>query len=78
MSPGSVTEKLHFYVGEYDAAGRAGNGGGIEAEGEDIEVIEIPLREALAAIERGEIVDGKTIMLLQHAALQALANGQRP
>ncbi len=77
MSPGSVTEKLYFYVGEYDDAGRTGHGGGIEDEGEDIEVIEMPLHEALAAIERGEIVDGKTIMLLQYAALHEYANGRQ-
>lgn len=75
MSPGSVTEKLYFYLGEYDASTRIGHGGGIAEEGEDLEVIEMPLSEALAAIERGEIVDGKTIMLLQHAALQAMAAG---
>ncbi|RKP48362.1 NUDIX domain-containing protein [Trinickia fusca] len=72
MSPGSVTEKLHFFVGEYDASSRVGHGGGIEDEGEDIEVIELTLEDALAAITRGEIVDGKTIMLLQYAALQGL------
>ncbi|WP_321817193.1 MULTISPECIES: NUDIX domain-containing protein [unclassified Paraburkholderia] len=73
MSPGSVTEKLYFYMGEYDDSTRVGRGGGIAEEGEDLEVIEMPLTEALAAIGRGEIVDGKTIMLLQHAALQAAA-----
>ncbi|QBR02666.1 NUDIX domain-containing protein [Paraburkholderia pallida] len=77
MSPGSVTEKLYFYLGEYDDAGRTGHGGGIEDEGEDIEVIEMPLHDALAAIERGEIVDGKTIMLLQYAALHECANGHQ-
>lgn len=69
MSPGSVTEKLHFFIAHYDASTRIGHGGGVEAEGEDLEVIELPLSEALAAITRGEIVDGKTIMLLQYAAL---------
>lgn len=69
MSPGSVTEKLYFYMGEYDPAERPGAGGGVAEEGEDLDVVEVPLNEALAMIERGEIVDGKTIMLLQHAAL---------
>jgi len=69
MSPGSVTEKLYFFTGEYDAASRIGNGGGIKAEGEDLEVLEMTIDEALDAVERGEIVDGKTIMLLQHVAL---------
>lgn len=73
MSPGSVTEKLYFYLGEYDDSTRIGKGGGIAEEGEDLEVIEMPLSEALAAIGRGEIVDGKTIMLLQHAALSGIA-----
>lgn len=72
MSPGSVTEKLHFFIAEYDAAARVGGGGGIEAEGEDIEVIELALEEALAAMRGGEIVDAKTIMLLQFLALREL------
>ena len=74
MSPGSVTEKLHFFVAAYDDANRPGAGGGDEHEGEDIEVLELPLAEALAMIARGEIQDGKTIMLLQHAALTGLEN----
>jgi nudix-type nucleoside diphosphatase (YffH/AdpP family) len=69
MSPGSVTEKLHFFIAEYDASTRVGHGGGVEAEGEDLEVIELTLDDALDAVRRGEIVDAKTIMLLQFAAL---------
>lgn len=69
MSPGSVTEKLYFFVAEYDAMSKANSGGGIEAEGEDIEVLELPFGQALEAITSGEIQDGKTIMLLQYAAL---------
>ena len=76
MSPGSVTEKLYFYLGEYDASMRVNNGGGIEDEGEDLEVIEMPLRTALQLIDDGEIVDGKTIMLLQHIALRELTEGR--
>lgn len=72
MSPGSVTEKLHFFIAGYDAAARVGNGGGVEAEGEDLEVMELTLDDALAAVQRGEIVDAKTIMLLQHLALREL------
>lgn len=72
MSPGSVTEKLYFYIAEYQADDRTGAGGGIEAEGEDIEVLEMTMDEALAAIESGLIVDGKTIMLLYHVALKGL------
>jgi hypothetical protein len=69
-----VTEKLYFYVGEYDASMRVNDGGGVEDEGEDLEVIEMPLQAALRAIDDGEIVDGKTIMLLQYVALRGLAS----
>jgi nudix-type nucleoside diphosphatase (YffH/AdpP family) len=73
MSPGSVTEKLYFFVAEYDATARAGPGGGIASEGEDIEVLELPFATALRLIDSGEITDGKTIMLLQYAALHLFA-----
>ncbi|MEH2532295.1 nudix-type nucleoside diphosphatase (YffH/AdpP family) [Bradyrhizobium sp. AZCC 1588] len=69
MSPGSVTEKLHFFVAEYEAAMRVGDGGGLANEGEDIEVLELPIDSALAMISDGRIADAKTIMLLQYAAL---------
>ena len=69
MSPGSVTEKLYFFIAEYSADDRRGDGGGLATEGEDIEVLEWPLEKALQAIREGEIVDAKTIMLLQHLAL---------
>jgi nudix-type nucleoside diphosphatase (YffH/AdpP family) len=69
MSPGSVTEKLHFFVAEYDSSMRIGSGGGLADEGEDIEVLELPIEQALAMIADGRIVDAKTIMLLQYAAL---------
>ena len=72
MSPGSVTERLHFFIGEYDAASQVGEGGGIEAEGEDIEVLELDADAALAMVQRGEIMDGKTIMLLQYLHLHVL------
>jgi len=74
MSPGSVTEKLYFFVAAYDASHKAGDGGGLAEEGEDIEVLEIPFDEAMDMVARGEIVDGKTIMLLQHAALHIFTN----
>jgi nudix-type nucleoside diphosphatase (YffH/AdpP family) len=70
MSPGAVTERMHLFVGTYNA--RAGKGGGLHDEGEDIEVLEMPLAEAFAMVERGEIVDAKTILLLQWARLQQL------
>ncbi|MBX3500100.1 MAG: NUDIX domain-containing protein [Alphaproteobacteria bacterium] len=72
-SPGSVTERLHLFVGDYDASRRVSAGGGAESEGEDIELIETTLEEALAMVARGEILDAKTIILLQHARLNGLA-----
>jgi nudix-type nucleoside diphosphatase (YffH/AdpP family) len=72
MSPGSVTEKLHFFVAEYALDDRVSAGGGDAAEGEDIEVIEMPLATAMQKIATGAIQDGKTIMLLQYAALNGL------
>src|SRR4051812_47247240 len=72
MSPGSVTEKLHFFVAACEAADRRHAGGGDASEGEDIEVLELPLAQALRMVGSGEIQDGKTIMLLQHAALVGL------
>ena len=69
MSPGSVTERLHFYAAPYDAASRSGAGGGLADDGEDIEVLELPFDEALAMTADGRISDAKTMMLLQWAAL---------
>nr|WP_152883773.1 NUDIX domain-containing protein [Streptomyces adustus] len=69
MSPGSVTERLHFYAAPYTPADRTGSGGGLEEDGEDIEVLELPFTEALAMVRDGRITDGKTVMLLQWAAL---------
>jgi nudix-type nucleoside diphosphatase (YffH/AdpP family) len=66
MSPGSVTERLHFFVAEYEARDRVGAGGGLAEEGEDLEVLELDIDAALGMIGSG-IVDGKTIMLLQYA-----------
>ena len=69
MSPGAVTEKIHFFVAEYEPEMRIGSGGGIADEGEEIEILELPIKQALAMIDDGRIVDAKTIMLLQYAAL---------
>jgi nudix-type nucleoside diphosphatase (YffH/AdpP family) len=69
MSPGAVTEKIHFFVAAYEPSMRIGAGGGLAHEGEDIEVLELAIDEALAMIADGRIVDAKTIMLLQYAAL---------
>ncbi len=67
MSPGSVTEKLHFFLAEYDSSNKVTLGGGVHHEGEDIEVLELSIEDAMKGIESGDIADGKTIMLLQHA-----------
>jgi nudix-type nucleoside diphosphatase (YffH/AdpP family) len=75
MSPGSVTEVLHFFVAEYSGALRVAAGGGVEEE--DIAVLEIPFTDALAKIASGEIRDGKTIMLLQYAALHIFNQDDR-
>lgn len=68
MSPGSVTESVHFFAAEYDESQRQNAGGGVEDE--DIDVLEVPFTDALAMIKDGRIKDGKTIMLLQHAQIQ--------
>src|SRR5476651_1212812 len=72
MSPGSVTEKLHFFIAEYDATSKVSDGGGLEEETEELEVLEWKFDEALEAFYRGEICDAKTIMLLQYAAMKNL------
>ena len=66
----SVTERLTLFVGTIE--GQAGQGGGLEDEGEDIEVIRLPFAAALTMIETGEIADAKTILLLQYVALKGL------
>lgn len=70
MSPGSVTEKLYFFIAEYTSAMKTNIGGGVEDE--DIEVMELPFSTAMQMIATGEIKDGKTIMLLQHLALSKI------
>ena len=75
MSPGSVTEKLHFFIAEYDGSSRVTGGGGNRTEGEDIEVIELSIEDAIKAIESGSIEDGKTIMLLQYAGMHLFNQG---
>jgi len=72
MSPGSVTEKLYFFIAEYADQQRNGEGGGIAEEGEDIEVLEMDFDQALQAITDGDIMDAKTIMLLQHLRLKGI------
>jgi len=72
MSPGSVTEILYFFVAEYTKEMKVTEGGGLEEESENIEVLELLFTEALNMVKTGEIMDAKTIMLLQYAALNNL------
>ncbi len=71
MSPGSVTEFLAFFIGTYRSSDKVADGGGEEHEGEDIEVLHVPLETAMAMIRSGEICDAKTIILLQELALRS-------
>ena len=72
MSPGAVTEILHFFVGEYDSNMKISDGGGLEHEQEDIEVLELDFEAAFSMIAIGEIKDAKTILLLQYAKIHNL------
>ncbi len=69
MSPGSVTERVHFYAAPYRSAASR-KGGGVSEDGEDIEVLEVTFDDAMDMMDAGQIVDAKTIMLLQWAALK--------
>lgn len=73
MSPGSVTEKLHFFIAEYDSSAKQEDGGGLLSDGEDIETFELNIDDAMERIALGDIRDGKTIMLLQYAKLHIFA-----
>jgi nudix-type nucleoside diphosphatase (YffH/AdpP family) len=75
MSPGSVTERLHFFVAEYDASMRIGDGGGKVEEGEEIDLLELAFAEAMTMVVDGRIIDAKTIMLLQYLALNVFREG---
>ena len=72
MSPGSVTEILHFFIGQYEEAMKVSEGGGAEDETENIEVLELNFNTALQMVKTGEIRDAKTIMLLQYAQIHNL------
>jgi len=72
MSPGAVTERIYFFVGEYSESMKVGEGGGAEHEEENIEVLEFNIDHALKMVDNGEIKDGKTIILLQYAKLHDL------
>jgi nudix-type nucleoside diphosphatase (YffH/AdpP family) len=72
MSPGSLTEKVSLYIGDYDETTLRHAGGGLVEEGEEIELVELDFAEALAMIRDGRIMDAKTIVLIQHLALERL------
>ena len=72
MSPGSVTEILYFFVAEYTKDMKVNDGGGVAAEQEEIEVLELDFRKAIGMVKSGEIKDAKTILLLQYAQLNNL------
>jgi len=72
MSPGSVTEIIHFFVAEYSKEMKTGDGGGASDEHENIDVLELPFEKAMEMIATGEIKDAKTIMLLQYAKINNL------
>ncbi len=74
MSPGSVTEILYFFVGEYNASMKVSEGGGIVTEHENIDVLEYSFEEAYEMIASGAIKDAKTILLLQYAKINNLVN----
>ncbi len=68
-TPGSVTEQLYYFSAPYDSANRSGEGGGLAEEGEDIEVLEVPISEAAEWIRTSKIIDAKSIILIQYAQL---------
>jgi len=72
MVPGCITHVVHGFVASYGPGDRVGPGGGLAEEGEDIDVVELPIERAMGMISTGEIVDGKTIMLLQYVAWRKL------
>ncbi|MBP0902536.1 NUDIX domain-containing protein [Mariniflexile gromovii] len=71
-SPGVMTEKMHFFIGEYTDAMKVNEGGGLESEHEDIEVLELPFTDAVTMLNNGDIQDTRTIVLLQYALIHKL------
>lgn len=72
MSPGSVTEILYFFIAAYSKSMKVSDGGGVEHEQENIEVLEIPIQQAMEMVQSGEIKDAKTMMLLQYIKLHGV------
>jgi ADP-ribose pyrophosphatase len=73
-SPGGTSERIHLFLGEVDLHQRTGKGGGVAAEGENVQIVVLPFREAMDRVARGEIHDAKTIIALQHLALLRAGN----
>ncbi|MDY7394669.1 NUDIX domain-containing protein [Aureibaculum sp. 2210JD6-5] len=71
-TPGAVTEKIYYFIGEYDESMKINEGGGLDSETEEIEVLEYDFNTALKMVKTGEINDAKTVILLQYAALEKL------
>ncbi|MCB0471916.1 MAG: GDP-mannose pyrophosphatase NudK [Flavobacteriaceae bacterium] len=71
-TPGAVTETIHYFIAEYDPSMQIGDGGGLEEEAEEIEVLELPFEKAFQMIETGEIKDAKTVILLQYLKIKAI------
>lgn len=71
-SPGVLTEKMHFFIGEYTDDMKVSEGGGLASETEDIEILELPFTEAVRMLNDGEILDTRTIVLLQYAQIHKL------
>jgi len=71
-SPGAITERIHYFIASYDESMKVSSGGGLDEEKEDIEVIEMPFKEAYRKLMLGEIKDAKTAILLQHAKIEKM------
>ena len=71
-SPGVMTEKMHFFIGEYTDDMKVNDGGGLDSEHEDIEVLELPFEVAIEMLNTGQIEDTRTIVLLQYAIIHKL------
>ncbi|WP_346882299.1 NUDIX domain-containing protein [uncultured Algibacter sp.] len=72
MSPGAITEKMYLFIAEYNDAMKVNDGGGLDSEGEEIDVLEIPFTKTLTMIDNFEIIDAKTVLLLQYAQINKL------
>ncbi len=71
-TPGGVTEVIHFFIGKYDDGMKVNGGGGMEHEGEDIEIVELSFDEVRAMLKTGQVHDAKTIILIQHLLIKGI------